>query len=597
MSDPERSAVACSSSPPTVQTSESATLNYAFLVHSQKTLTQNLPPRVDNKLLARQKRRRTSPEDHAILEAEYQRNPKPDKTARANIVSRVSLGEKEVQIWFQNRRQNDRRKSKPLQPHELLAPRSDVSSPLRQTTSDDSPSGEPGSSSGGEQYDGQEQGGDFAELPLEDSVPQSQSSYESVENGGKDDTAQLSLSSQTSLSSQSSENSQELNEAISDRTSTQQDNDTPLDDTQLSAKRKRSISDLRGDVSNTFQQPEPQPQQQTPSGLQVVKSPPSLRLSLSFDGEAMVRRQGELTPSPPKGRNSLRIAMSSDGKAVIRTEDEPSPSKGRISMFSTRSSRFAGLRRSSSAVVLGTPRAGAMEKEKAFGRSRDPRNWESFFDTDARSALSTPSSSQSAPNAATPNLMRAPAQRSLTRSLSARHTNLSTSTANDYLNTPIPQHAGEKRRKLSRTVSSLGRLESGLGNLNRTPSGTYKTSKLRDTMKDKDDLDVECGDSDKENWIPGTRVSHVRRRAASHHQSQRPVLKESNGRDGRINRNLVATGRRSRIPQPSHRKSIKSMPELAADVSAFMAGGGVASQEEDLDCVQGLLSLSQGAWR
>lgn len=39
-----------------------------------------------------------SPEDHAILEAEYQRNPKPDKTARANVVSRVSLGEKEVQV-------------------------------------------------------------------------------------------------------------------------------------------------------------------------------------------------------------------------------------------------------------------------------------------------------------------------------------------------------------------------------------------------------------------------------------------------------------------------------------------------------------------
>ncbi|GFF83206.1 homeobox protein YOX1 [Aspergillus udagawae] len=589
MSDPERSAAACSSSPPTVQTPESATLNYAFLVHSQKTLTQNLPPRVDNKLLARQKRRRTSPEDHAILEAEYQRNPKPDKTARASIVSRVSLGEKEVQIWFQNRRQNDRRKSKPLQPYELLAPRSDASSPLRQTTSDDSPSAEPGSSSGGEQYDGREQDRDLAEQPLEDGVPQS--SYESVEIGGKDDTAQVSLSSQTSLSSQSSD-SQKLHGTIPDTTSTQQDNDTPLDDTQLSAKRKRSISDLHGDVPTTLQQ-----QQQTPSGLQVLKSPPSLRLSLSFDGEAMVRREGELTPSPPKGRNSLRIAMSSDGKAVIRTEDEPSPSKGRISMFSTRSSRFAGLRRSSSAVVLGTPRAGAIEKEKAFGRSRDPRNWESFFDTDARSALSTPTSSQSAPNSASPNLMVAPGQRSLTRSLSARHTKLSTSTVNDYLNTPIPQHAGEKRRKLSRTVSSLGRLESGHGNLNRTPSGAYKISKLRDTMKDKDDLDIECGDSDKENWIPGTRVSHVRRRAASHHQSQRPVLKEANGRESRINRNLAATGRRSRISQPSHRKSIKSMPELDADVSAFMAGGGVASQEEDLDCVQGLLSLSQGAWR
>lgn len=39
-----------------------------------------------------------SPEDHAILEAEYQQNPKPDKAARASIVSRVSLGEKEVQV-------------------------------------------------------------------------------------------------------------------------------------------------------------------------------------------------------------------------------------------------------------------------------------------------------------------------------------------------------------------------------------------------------------------------------------------------------------------------------------------------------------------
>lgn len=129
MSDPELSVPA--SPPPSAQLPDSAALNYAFLVHSQKTLTQNLPPRVDNKLLARQKRRRTryisqfcrpgtgvlvrvctsgltidvpqhSPEDHAILEAEYQQNPKPDKAARANIVSRVSLGEKEVQVRLLN---------------------------------------------------------------------------------------------------------------------------------------------------------------------------------------------------------------------------------------------------------------------------------------------------------------------------------------------------------------------------------------------------------------------------------------------------------------------------------------------------------------
>ena len=39
-----------------------------------------------------------SPEDQAILEAEYQQNPKPDKAARLTIVEKVALGEKEVQV-------------------------------------------------------------------------------------------------------------------------------------------------------------------------------------------------------------------------------------------------------------------------------------------------------------------------------------------------------------------------------------------------------------------------------------------------------------------------------------------------------------------
>jgi hypothetical protein len=34
-----------------------------------------------------------------ILEEAYSRNPKPDKQARLEIVERVSLNEKEVQVW------------------------------------------------------------------------------------------------------------------------------------------------------------------------------------------------------------------------------------------------------------------------------------------------------------------------------------------------------------------------------------------------------------------------------------------------------------------------------------------------------------------
>jgi hypothetical protein len=39
-----------------------------------------------------------STQDKAILEAAYNANPKPDKTARLELVKRVSLNEKEVQV-------------------------------------------------------------------------------------------------------------------------------------------------------------------------------------------------------------------------------------------------------------------------------------------------------------------------------------------------------------------------------------------------------------------------------------------------------------------------------------------------------------------
>ena len=88
---------------------------YAFLVHSRESLSQGSSPSIDNQRLVRQKRRRTryittvnkqnhhshcslSPQDHAYLEAEYDRNSKPDKVARQDIMKHVALGEKEVQV-------------------------------------------------------------------------------------------------------------------------------------------------------------------------------------------------------------------------------------------------------------------------------------------------------------------------------------------------------------------------------------------------------------------------------------------------------------------------------------------------------------------
>jgi Homeodomain len=69
--------------------------NYSFLVQyiSRDTTEQD-----DSSLSNRQKRRRTSPQDHALLEAAYQRNSKPDKNERLELVSQVALDEKEVQV-------------------------------------------------------------------------------------------------------------------------------------------------------------------------------------------------------------------------------------------------------------------------------------------------------------------------------------------------------------------------------------------------------------------------------------------------------------------------------------------------------------------
>ncbi|KAG0635892.1 hypothetical protein HOY80DRAFT_979958 [Tuber brumale] len=108
--------------------SSSSNSGYAFITHSQETLPLNLPPSIDNATLARRRRRRTSAHDQAILEEEYGKCDRPDKSKRREITAKVQMGEKEVQIWFQNKRQSTRRKSKPLLPHEIIPHNSQNSS-------------------------------------------------------------------------------------------------------------------------------------------------------------------------------------------------------------------------------------------------------------------------------------------------------------------------------------------------------------------------------------------------------------------------------------------------------------------------------------
>lgn len=91
---------------------------FAFISHSQETFLSNEPD-IDNARLARRKRRRTSPNELAILKNEFKLCSTPNKEKRIEIANRVDMTEKAVQIWFQNRRQA-LRKNKILQFEEVL---------------------------------------------------------------------------------------------------------------------------------------------------------------------------------------------------------------------------------------------------------------------------------------------------------------------------------------------------------------------------------------------------------------------------------------------------------------------------------------------
>lgn len=91
-----------------IKSNNSPTRDFAFISHSPATFPSQ-EPAIDNASLARRKRRRTSPNELAILNQEFVLGSTPGKSRRLEISKKVNMTEKAVQIWFQNKRQSIRR--------------------------------------------------------------------------------------------------------------------------------------------------------------------------------------------------------------------------------------------------------------------------------------------------------------------------------------------------------------------------------------------------------------------------------------------------------------------------------------------------------
>ncbi|KAK6432072.1 Homeobox protein yox1 [Oleoguttula sp. CCFEE 5521] len=497
-------------------------------------------PAMDDLPSGRQKRKRTSPEDQIALEAAYSRDPKPDKTARQELVKLVAMGEKEVQIWFQNRRQSSRRKNRPLLPHEVAQYHAARAGHLGEHAAYREPDANPESDDSNatiadegmhpvcrDTATGQHRdlvGGSNFESPMEGSLPSAASQ------------PLRRTSSMSQLPSSSFVAATTSNVGY------------------FSNKRRESAMHQHDDGSSLIAS-----RMSIPSSERQLKQSSSIvRLAMDADGAARITTKDGSSPSPPR-------PLQDAAQTTPDVSQGPAPAALDL-RSSTNSSQ--SLRRSMS------------------GRSRDSRAWEFWCDKDSRTELEDKSAvddSGSASNAI--GLMRASSGRSILGPLTGKRISGLHRTSSAKRARLDQAHSG-----LVRSSTSGGRLQQG-----RHEAASIRAPKLRYSLSNAQII-IPGNDSDKENWSPDRAVT-----AASDDLTKpvnKGVLSEKRGaanaaRSGRKQSPLKGRLRRTGDDENAD-------PDADPELAAFMRSGRRSrsiSGDEELDCVQGLLSLSQGAWR
>ncbi|KAF7524162.1 hypothetical protein G7054_g11505 [Neopestalotiopsis clavispora] len=589
------------------------------------------------------KRKRTTTQDKSILEAAYNANPKPDKAARLDLVKRVSLNEKEVQIWFQNRRQNDRRKSRPLSPQEIAQ--------LRFGGSLHMLSSENPSFSAAEGVDAVE-ATRSADVAQHSPLPAYAASQEWPRNSLGDMAA----------AAESSRQDRRHSEPGSIRglplPSSSQNDRVASEGSALS----QSLPGRVGYLSNRWHTNEPF----SAPNVEGSRHEPLRLESLIGAGKSEANDSPRSTFSqslsrPSKPSSQFRISLSLEGKAEIVDSLQSPPREAQTASLVSatlppvRAPRI--LQRSKSALAgITLPPISALTAnlppQLPRGRSRDVSAWESCCDADTRDELTKLAENESSGSAvAAISLLRSSSSTSSLANLVHGH-------MPGYSNVPKPNSAkrnatplgrrelNNKKPKLARSSSSVARLQSianaaALERPQRSfvdeyePANKYGKASLIEVLSP-------SGDSDKENWSPGKDGNAMGRR--------RPLPSINAGAMSAIQKGLNARrpgprlmdhsismgspkrtflgGRSNTAPVPRLRggkgandRSLVIFEDGGSDVAdnddesedeggavrksrrsndeveRFMRGEVSPSKKGDVDCVAGLLALSQGNWR
>jgi hypothetical protein len=518
----------------------------------------------------------SSPEDQKILEEEFRRNSKPDKAARMDIVSKVALGEKEVQvraltshlfrfatwthffvqIWFQNRRQNSRRKSRPLETYDVIS----------HVHSDGTNTSEPNSHVDDAEEDGE---GDFGAENVHGEKQKAENVSEKdvlkVESERKDQAA-----------------SQDATEGDSQASNKTASSDLPPRSTLPSDPNSSQSFISSQDTSTT-------------GYLANRRSASFIRLRPETQHEAFFGATPAAIPSPTnsqpaqartlsRSKSFLRLSMTDDGQARIvdRLAQSPSPPRPQSSSLPL-PAESRPLRRSFSAAGLndlfqqGSPEEGTRKfprVNKAAGRSRDSRTWEFYCDSEARNSSLAEKAEQETSGSARDALGFIRQNSKKTLLLNPRKANTPV-----RLQDGSTQHKSPTKPGLKRATTTNGRLQ----------QPTKKT--VGKKGDESEEWERPSTDSDKENWEPEDGQSQIPHRRA---HANLPT-----GRPGRpvLGENTKVLSQSGSLGVMMAREKKLNGEVIDAEVAAFMGSGTGSSVGEDLDCVQSLLSLSQGNWK